>query len=100
MVHVDTFTASSVATDCTRRITLAGELDMATAPNLQDELRRGATGPEEEVVLDLSALTFIDCAGTRTVLRFADRVRARGGRVTMLGPPPQLERVFGLLSAE
>ena len=33
MVHTDTLTASSVATsDGTRRITLAGELDLASAP--------------------------------------------------------------------
>ena len=66
MVHKDALTASSVATsDGMRRITLAGELDLGSAPWLTDEWGRAAACPTRAVVLDLSELTFL-------LERFAD----------------------------
>jgi anti-anti-sigma factor len=96
MVHADSFTASSVSSKGTQRVTLTGELDMASAPALSDELDRTAAHFTSAVVLDLSALTFIDCAGLRAVFAFTDRVRARGWRLQIISPPPQIARVFTL----
>jgi anti-anti-sigma factor len=96
MVHADAFTASSVSNERTHRIELAGELDLATAPNLNDEFERAAACGPHEVVLDLSALTFIDCAGLRAVFNFSDRARALGWRLRVVRPPAQLARIFGL----
>ena len=52
-----------------RRLTLRGELDLATAGRLEAALADGG-GP---VVLDLSALTFMDSTGVRTLLEAAER---------------------------
>lgn len=100
MVHADAFTASSVSSEGTRWVTLTGEFDLATAPTLNDEFDRVAAGPTHEVVLDLSALTFIDCAGLRAVFNFSDRSRARGWRLRIVRPPPELARIFDLVAAD
>jgi anti-anti-sigma factor len=96
MVHANAFTASSVSSARTHWIALTGELDLATAADLNDEFERAAARPPAEVVLDLSALTFIDCAGLRAVFNFTDRARALGWRLRIIRPPAQLARIFGL----
>ena len=95
MVHSDALTASSVATsDGTRWITLAGELDLASAPWLTDEWRRAAACPTRAVVLDLSELTFLDCAGLRAVINFSDRARDHGWRLRIVSPPAHIARLL------
>ena len=57
-----------------------GELDLATAPALEDALERAFEGGSERVVLDLRELEFIDSSGLRTLLtarRRADQARAQ-----------------------
>jgi anti-anti-sigma factor len=49
------------------RIEVEGELDMATAPELEDMLRR-QIGAGNRVVLDLAAVTFIDSTGLHTIV--------------------------------
>jgi anti-anti-sigma factor len=49
-------------------IGLSGELDLATAPDVADELERVEATAVDIVVLDLSGLTFIDSTGIRLVL--------------------------------
>jgi anti-anti-sigma factor len=100
MVHTDTFTASSVTRDRTRWITLAGELDLATAPALRHELDRARAGPTRAVVLDLSGLRFMDCAALRGVIKFADGARARGWRLQIVSPPPPVAQIFTLTGTD
>ncbi len=99
MVHTDSFTASSVSSDRTRWIRLTGEFDLGTAPFLGDELKSAAACHTSAVVLDLSRLTFIDCAGLRAVFDFTDSVRARGWLLRIVSPPPHIARVVALLDA-
>ena len=57
-----------------------GELDLATAPALEDALQGAFDGGSGRVVLDLRELEFIDSSGLRTLLtarRRADDARAR-----------------------
>ena len=100
MVHADTFTASSVTRERTRWITLAGEFDLATAPTLRDQFDRAAVSPTRAVILDLSGLSFLDCAALRALIAFADGARARGWRLRIIRPPPQVARIFTLTATE
>ena len=75
-----------------RRYSLAGELDIATAPSL-DELRaEGDFTPGNEVVLELGDLSFIDSQGVRTLLGLALAAAALaaalqpGGRLILHAP--------------
>jgi anti-anti-sigma factor len=67
-------------------IRLRGELDVATAPDLERRLeiliRRGV----HHLVVDLAELAFCDLAGVRVLLGADRQLRADGGRLTLLGP--------------
>ena len=62
------------------RVTLRGELDLGSAPQLEQAL--GATNGR--VVLDLSGLTFMDSTGVRVLLEAAERSR---GELRIVPPP-------------
>lgn len=47
----------------TVRLRLRGELDLATADLLRDALRDALAGTHEEVIVDLTELSFIDSTG-------------------------------------
>lgn len=48
-------------------VTVAGELDLTTAPGLTQRLLRIAARHPERLVLELGAVTFIDVSGARTI---------------------------------
>ena len=77
----------------TYRIALAGEIDMYTSPEFRDDLRscieRGAT----DVIVDLSAATFIDSTFLGVVLGGMRSLRERGGEISVVCPD-SIRRIF------
>jgi anti-sigma B factor antagonist len=55
----------------TCRLTLRGELDLATAAQLEQALSEAG----DDVLLDLRGLTFMDSTGVRVLLEAAERSR-------------------------
>jgi anti-anti-sigma factor len=53
------------------RLRVAGELDMQTGPRLQSAVE-DVRAAGRTVTVDVSALTFIDCAGLRLLLELRD----------------------------
>ncbi len=76
-------------------VTVAGELDLASAPALGDTLRRLDPGCEV-VTLDLRALMFMDVAGLHAVVDARSLARATGRRLHVLGPHCDVARVLEL----
>ena len=70
-------------------VVVRGEVDLATAP----EVRRRLLTPAGVVVLDASAITFIDCAGLRAVLGARAVLAARGQELRLRAPSPALTRL-------
>ena len=77
----------------THVVALLGELDIAGAPALEEELLRVEATDAKEIVVDLSSLDFIDSTGIRLVVMAADRCSA-DSRLTLLRGPKQVHRVF------
>ncbi len=77
----------------THIIELLGELDIAGAPSLEEELLRIEASDATSIVCDLGGLEFIDSTGIRLLVMAADR-SAGDGRFTMLRGPQQVHRVF------
>ena len=75
-------------------IALRGELDLATAADLESELRRVEASDAATIVLDLSGLTFIDSNGARLVLQADARSRANCGRLRLRRGSRAVQRVF------
>ena len=76
-------------------VAVAGELDLASAPALDDTLRRLDPGCEV-VTLDLRALTFMDVAGLHAVVNARSLARATGRRLQTLPPCGEVARVLEL----
>jgi anti-anti-sigma factor len=55
------------------RLLVEGEIDLATADQLDDALKEAEQVNPESIVLDLSALRFIDSSGLRVLLMSARR---------------------------
>jgi len=72
---------------------VAGELERATAPQLERTLR----SPELQarlVVLDLRELAFIDASGVDAIVTASFRARKAGRRLILLRGPPTIDRMF------
>jgi anti-anti-sigma factor len=79
-------------------ITVAGEVDLATSP----ELARAVEGPANgavRVVADLSAITFLDSSGISTLVRAQCELTRRGLELHVVATPDgPVRRVLELMS--
>jgi anti-anti-sigma factor len=78
----------------THTIVPAGELTIATAPDLEAELLRVEATDTAWIVLDLSDLQSIDTTGMSLIVRADARSRAARNRLTLLRPADRLFRLF------
>jgi len=68
------------------------ELDQTLSPLLEDLSLHA-------LVLDLRELQYISSAGVRSLFRARKALSARGGRVLVVNPQPQIQKVFDLVKA-
>lgn len=76
-------------------LALVGELDLASAPIADAELR-DASADAEVVLLDLSGLSFMDCAGLRVLLAADARLREASGRLVIINSSRYVRRLLDL----
>ena len=74
---------------------LAGELDIANAPRLEQALNE-AQVDARLVVLDLRELEFIDCAGMHVIVDADEHARRDGNRLIVMRGPAQVDKLFTL----
>jgi anti-anti-sigma factor len=94
--------AIEVVATCDRvvRVKVAGELDLASAPGLEELLRRELSAGGQ-VVLDLSGLEFMDCSGLHAILSATRHARRNGGQLKRTAAlPKQARRLLELAGAE
>ena len=75
-------------------VRLLGELDMATADRLREELLRLASNGATEVTVDLSDLAFIDSTGLSVLITGLKRIRQQGGDMSLRSPTPGTRKVL------
>jgi anti-anti-sigma factor len=89
------FEIQDVVSGGTHTLVLAGELDMATAPDVEGVVSACA-GSAARLTLDLRNVTFMDSTGLRLVL-FAQRLcRETGAEFALIPGPRLVQRVFEL----
>lgn len=81
------------------RVALRGELDIATAPEVEAVVDVLERHQPRVVVLDLADLHFIDSSGTRALLTAAERARERWA-LRVESPSPPVVRVLELLGVK
>jgi anti-sigma B factor antagonist len=74
---------------------LAGELDVATTPQLARTLGQ-AQWQARLVVLDLRELAFMDSSGVHAIVTAGIRARQVARRLIVLRGPPNVDRIFTL----
>jgi anti-anti-sigma factor len=74
-------------------VVVVGELDLATAPRLSEELA-GMAEPGRVILVDLSDTEFMDCAGLAPLVAACERQRELGGDLIVDAPTRAVSRVI------
>jgi anti-anti-sigma factor len=82
-------------------VTLTGELDLATAPAVEDAVI-GPVRDGAHVVLDLRGLDFMDSSGVRVIVAAHGAAEQSGGRLTIVRAAPggAVQRVLEISGLE
>jgi len=71
---------------------IEGELDMATAPELEEALL--GAGFDRRLVIDLTGCTFLDSSAVRVLVSSARDSEAAGGSLALVAPDARILRVL------
>ncbi|MER5567253.1 STAS domain-containing protein [Streptomyces goshikiensis] len=80
-------------------VSVAGELDVATAPELRTALGQAMAGCRQ-VTIDLAGLEFCDCCGMSTLLHAARTAKAEGSEIRLRAVPHTLARLLRLFRTD
>jgi anti-sigma B factor antagonist len=79
-------------------VELEGDIDLARAPELREELRRSVDNQDLALIVDLTAVHYLDSAGVNVFFEVADELKRR--RIALAGVVPEggvLDRVIQLV---
>ncbi len=82
-------------------VDVGGEVDVATAPRLREQLIALVNDQRYHLVVNLEAVDFIDSTGLGVLISGLKRVRTHGGRFSLVCTEPRILKVFeitGLLA--
>ncbi|HTX26145.1 MAG TPA: STAS domain-containing protein [Streptosporangiaceae bacterium] len=78
----------------------AGEIDIATAEQLEERLSAALAAAGHRLVADLSQVSFIDAAGLRVLDRTARQAAEHGTSLHVVCDRPQILRLFELFGLD
>jgi anti-sigma B factor antagonist len=90
----DLLTVRTAFSEGTYLVAVCGELDLSTVAELRRELSRAEGSRASEIVVDLSALHFIDSTGIRLLLETHTRSQADGNRLRLLRGRAPVQRAL------
>lgn len=90
------FTVDTDEREGRRVVTAAGELDAHSAPLLQEALEPLTQVPGIGLVIDLSAVGFIDSTGLGVIVTALKHVREASGSLDVVVQSPRVLKVFAL----
>jgi anti-anti-sigma factor len=77
-------------------VTVSGEIDIQSGPQLRDQLLCAMRLHGARLALDLTGVTFMDCAGINALLAARRRAQLEGGWLRVIRASPRVERVLEL----
>ena len=92
--YTDTFSASVDETGDRAVVSLCGELDLASAPDLQACLQTVLDHGARRVVIDLDGLAFCDSTGISALVRAVNHARRNGRTLVLRRPRAGVRRVL------
>ncbi len=75
-------------------IALAGDIDMHRSPEVKQTLDPLIAKKVPRILLDLSAVTYIDSSGLATMIETLQRIQSYGGKFAMFGLRESVKHVF------
>lgn len=75
-------------------LTLAGDIDVYTAPRLREALTNRISAERHLVVVDMTAVDFFDSTGLGILVGGLKRARAHDGQVDLVVTTERLRKVF------
>jgi anti-anti-sigma factor len=84
----------------TARLTLTGELDIATVQRLEEAVDAVLSKGARTVVVDLSHLAFMDSSGLRLFITLNERAGAEAWSLGLIRPPESSFSVFEITGAD
>jgi anti-sigma B factor antagonist len=82
--------------DGTRILSVAGELDLHTAPRFQEELQAALEQPFEWLLVDLSDCDYLDSTAVHVLVQAHRSLDGRADKLALIVPSPHLRRIFEL----
>ncbi len=82
-----------------QRVTVRGRLDTHTYEDLDEALAPVLNRRLHSLVLDLSGLEYISSAGIRSVFKARKALAPHGGKVLLVNPQPQIQKVLDMVKA-
>ena len=83
-----------IKTDGYELLAVEGEIDIATSPRLIAALNEAVTDSVGGVVVDLTAVEFMDSTGLSLLVRAQRRMRKRGRGFAVVCPDGPVRRIF------
>lgn len=77
-------------------IAATGEIDLHTAPRLQQELSDQLQDDPKQLIVDMSGVEFCDSTGVNVLLATMRRANDEGGSFCLVGPQPAVRKVLGI----
>jgi anti-sigma B factor antagonist len=75
-------------------IAVSGELDVFTAPTLDDLLAESIEAGSTNLIVDLTEVTFLDSTGLGSMVKGLKRARERGGSLRVVASSDRIVKVF------
>ncbi|HAM02510.1 MAG TPA: anti-sigma B factor antagonist [Acidimicrobiaceae bacterium] len=75
-------------------LSVRGEVDVSTAPELRERLLALAEGGETTAVVDLSQVSFVDSTALGVLVSGVKRLRSEGGDLRLVVTEPRISKVF------
>jgi anti-anti-sigma factor len=93
-VSSDTLAITSSVVGPEARVSLTGELDIHSAPDVTASLADLAQQHVQSVVIDVAGLTFLDSSGLRALLSARNELQTVGAAFSLEGVSGTVERVL------
>ena len=81
-------------------LSLSGEFDLCAVESASRAFAEAEALSPESILVDLSALSFMDSSGLHWIVEAHESAERRGSRVSLVAAPPTVQRIFEITGVE
>ncbi len=85
---------ASVSTPEPNLLVLEGEIDLHESPRVKEKLNPLIEQKHPRVLIDMTAVSYIDSSGIAVLIDAMQRLRAQGGQLALFGIQESVRNVF------